>query len=271
MQQPTTQTVYDLFNGRIQFVVPSYQRAYVWNEAENWAVMWDDIADTVNRYLADPEAHVRHRHFLGPIVLEQQHSEPGAVDPRLVIDGQQRLTTLQVILSAASAVAADRGEDGIAREIAELTQNHGQAAVGPLRFKIWPSRRDRKAFLEVIENGGGSGQNGIAGAWRYFHDRIDEWVSNDGEASSEQQTERMRALHRCLDSLLYVVSINLDESDNAQVIFETLNARGTGLGAIDLVKNATFLQAEREGAPARPSTRSIGSRPSRPTITGLRK
>jgi hypothetical protein len=57
-------------------------------------------------------------------------------------------------------------------------------------------------------------------------------------------------LQTCLDSLLYVVSINLDESDNAQVIFETLNARGTGLGALDLVKNAIFLQAQREDAPS---------------------
>src|SRR4051794_38150026 len=101
MEQPTTRTIYDLFNGRIQFQVPVYQRAYVWNEDENWAVLWDDIADIADRYLADPESHVRHRHFLGPIVLSQVHSEPGGVDPRLVIDGQQRLTTLQVILSAA--------------------------------------------------------------------------------------------------------------------------------------------------------------------------
>src|SRR5438034_5294580 len=100
VQQPTTQTVYDLFNGRIQFIVPVYQRAYVWNEAENWGVLWEDIADTAERYIADPTAHVRQRHFLGPIVLDQQPVEAGGVDPRLVIDGQQRLTTLQIILSA---------------------------------------------------------------------------------------------------------------------------------------------------------------------------
>ncbi|MEO6795904.1 MAG: DUF262 domain-containing protein, partial [Candidatus Dormibacter sp.] len=74
MQQPTTQTVYDLFNGRIQFQVPVYQRAYVWNEADNWAIFWDDITDTANRHLDDPEAKVPQRHFLGPIVLEQQRS-----------------------------------------------------------------------------------------------------------------------------------------------------------------------------------------------------
>lgn len=251
MKQPTTQSVYDLFNGRIQFQVPVYQRAYVWNEDKNWAVLWDDIADTADRYLDNPEAHVRHRHFLGPIVLDQEHSEAGGVDPRLVIDGQQRLTTLQIIIAAAVAVASERGTDDVAGELSELTANRGRTAEGNLRFKVWPSRRDRSAFLSTIENGAdGDASSGIPGAWRFFHDRIDEWVTDEGDADTTTQRERLQALQTCLDSLLYVVSINLDESDNAQVIFETLNARGTGLGALDLVKNATFLQAEREKAPA---------------------
>lgn len=95
MQPPTTQTVYDLFNGRIQFIVPVYQRAYVWNEEENWAVMWDDIGDTADRHLEQTSGEIQQRHFLGPIVLDQQHFDAGGVDPRLVIDGQQRLTTLK--------------------------------------------------------------------------------------------------------------------------------------------------------------------------------
>jgi hypothetical protein len=251
VQQPTTQTVYDLFNGRIQFKVPVYQRAYVWNEAENWAVLWDDIADTTDRYLANPEAHIRNRHFLGPIVLDQEHFEPGGVDPRLVIDGQQRLTTLQIILVAVASVAREHGADDIANELTELTSNRGRSAEGDLRFKVWPSRRDREAFLGTIDGRGVDDYSAsIPRAWVFFHDSIEEWVTDESEATTEEQAARLRALQRCLESLLYVVSINLDESDNAQVIFETLNARGTGLGALDLVKNAIFLQAEREGAPA---------------------
>jgi hypothetical protein len=247
VEQPTTQHVYDLFNGRIQFQVPVYQRAYVWNEEKNWAVLWDDIADTANRYLDDPEAHVRHRHFLGPIVLSQEHSPVGSVDPRLVIDGQQRLTTLQIILAAAVAVARERGSDAVADDLHELTENRGRTVEGSMRFKIWPSRRDRDDFLSTIENGAGEDEGrGIPAAWCFFHDRIDEWVSDEGDADEAAQGERLEALQTCIEKLLYVVSINLDESDNAQVIFETLNARGTGLGALDLVKNAIFLQAERE-------------------------
>jgi uncharacterized protein with ParB-like and HNH nuclease domain len=125
VQQPTTQTIYDLFNGRIQFVVPVYQRAYVWNERDNWIVLWDDIADTAERYVADPTAHVPIKHFLGPIVLDQQYSETGGVDRHMVIDGQQRLTTLQIILSAAKQAAEDHGADAVARDLAGLTFNQG--------------------------------------------------------------------------------------------------------------------------------------------------
>ncbi|HEV7678915.1 MAG TPA: DUF262 domain-containing protein [Candidatus Dormibacteraeota bacterium] len=247
MQQPTTQTIYELFNSRIQFRVPVYQRAYVWNETENWAPLWDDIADTANRYMEDPKA--QSRHFLGPIVLSQERFEAGGVDPRLVIDGQQRLTTLQIIIAAAVAAARDHGQDDIGAELAELTVNRGRVAQDDLQFKVWPSRRDRKAFLSALEFGATkSATTGIPAAWIYFRVRIEDWVTDEGEADSNGQTERLEALRVCLANLLYVVSINLDESDNAQVIFETLNARGTGLGALDLVKNAIFLQGEREKA-----------------------
>jgi hypothetical protein len=246
VKQPTTQRIFDLFNDRIQFQVPVYQRAYIWNEADNWVALWDDIADTADRYLADPEAQDPQRHFLGPIVLDQDHSDPGGVDPRLVIDGQQRLTTLQVVIAAAAAVARERSAEDIAAELDELTFNRGRAAQGDLRFKVWPSRRDRLDFVATIEGKAAESSSGISQAWHFFHDQIDAWVI-DGEGGADSQAARLGALQTCLDSLLYVVSINLDDSDNAQVIFETLNARGTGLGALDLVKNATFLQGEREG------------------------
>ena len=212
-------------------------------------MMWDDIADTASRYLDEPGVQSPQKHFLGPIVLDQQHFEPGGVDPRLVIDGQQRLTTLQIILSAAAKVAEEFDAPDVARELRELTFNRGRAASGDLRFKVWPSRRDQTVVSRRDRERRGHATEGIPGAWCFFYARIAEWVTDEAEADPTQYATRIQALQTCLDSLLYVVSINLDESDNAQVIFETLNARGTGLGALDLVKNAIFLQAEREDAP----------------------
>jgi hypothetical protein len=272
VEQPTQQTVYGLFSGRIQFQVPVYQRAYVWNEDDNWGLLWDDIADTATRYLDDPEAHIRHRHFLGPIVLSQQSSPPSGVDPRLVIDGQQRLTTLQVIIAAGAAAARDPDADGVATDLVELTCNRGEEIDGDDRYKIWPSRRDRDDFLATIDNGADAdASTGIAGAWRYFRDRIEEWIADEGEAEAKRLTERLRALKNCLEKLLYVVAINLDETDNAQVIFETLNARGTGLGALDLIKNAVFLEAQRKEALRTRCTTASGSQRSRLAITGSKK
>lgn len=148
-------------------------------------------------------------------------------------------------------MARQRDADAVADDLQELTENRGRNVEGQMRFKVWPSRRDRDDFLATLESGAAEGASGgIPGAWRFFRDRIDEWATDEGEADAAAQVERLGALQICLEKLLYVVSINLDESDNAQVIFETLNARGTGLGALDLVKNAVFLQAERESAPA---------------------
>jgi hypothetical protein len=246
MQQPQTQVVYDLFNGRVQFVVPVYQRAYVWNANDNWSVLWDDIADVAQRYLDDPSADPPQKHFLGPIVLDQQPSEVGGIDRRLVIDGQQRLTTLQVLLSAAIAAFEDLGAAETADEMRGLVTNQGRAAAGERRFKVWPSRRDRDAFRGVLDGTSVTDAHPLAAGWQFFRARVEEWVTLDGEATADEMMERAEVLRICLDGLLYFVSINLDATDNAQVIFETLNARGTGLGALDLVKNAALLAAERE-------------------------
>ncbi len=250
MQQPETQTVWDLFNGRVQFVVPVYQRAYVWNENDNWSVLWDDIVDVAERHLDDPHPAQPQKHFLGPIVLDQQPSEVGGVDRRLVIDGQQRLTTLQLLLSAAISALAELGHGDTADELRPLVANKGRAGVADGRFKVWPSRRDRRAFCAVLDDHAAEAGGSLPAAWTYFREQVAAWVTDDRTLAVDGQLPRAEALRVCLDGLLYVVSINLDATDNAQVIFETLNARGTGLGALDLVKNAALLAAERQGADA---------------------
>jgi hypothetical protein len=163
---------------------------------------------------------------------------------------------LQLLISAASEVAKERGVTDVVDELSALILNSGRTAVGEMQFKVWPSRRDRPAFVGVMDPKAerGDGKEGISGAWWFFRERIKQWLDDDGEADLQRQVERLRALQVCLDSLLYVVSINLDETDNAQVIFETLNARGTGLGALDLVKNRAVADRQWIGggsAPAR--------------------
>jgi hypothetical protein len=259
VQTPQTQRLYDIFYaGRLQYVVPVYQRAYTWDE-ENWTSLWEDLQTILERYLDDPSQQPPPQHFLGAVVIELQHFPVGGMEPRFLIDGQQRLTTMQALLAAAATVLDEQGDSDPALELRSLTLNRDKAATGDLRFKIWPAKSDRAAFRSVIDPDVTTpdAETGIIGAYHFFSEGLTEWINRppadaaegdpEGAApTKELVSQRAAALHTCLRDLVYVVTINLDENDNAQVIFETLNARGTPLSALDLAKNALFLQAERE-------------------------
>src|SRR4051812_13796070 len=82
-----------------RLVVPLFQRPYVWNEENQWQPLWDDVARVADRLVRDPYA--RHQpHFLGAVVVQQSANPVGSLQERTVIDGQQRLTTLQLLLDA---------------------------------------------------------------------------------------------------------------------------------------------------------------------------
>src|SRR5688572_17524733 len=85
-----------------RLVVPLFQRPYVWNEENQWEPLWNDAVRVAERVLSKPgEKH--HPHFLGAVVLQQVQKPTGQLQERTVIDGQQRLTTLQLLLDALHA------------------------------------------------------------------------------------------------------------------------------------------------------------------------
>src|SRR5699024_5273594 len=85
-----------------RLIVPLFQRPYVWNEENQWEPLWNDVRRVAQRLLADP--HGRHEpHFLGAVVVQQLQNQTGSMQERTIIDGQQRLTTLQLLLDALHA------------------------------------------------------------------------------------------------------------------------------------------------------------------------
>ena len=123
--RPSKQTLFDLFDRQRRYAVPLFQRPYVWNEDEQWAPLWEDIAAKHAEVLSDPRA--TRTHFLGAVVLEQVRTFGRSVDMANVIDGQQRLTTFQVLLAAFRDVAREAGEVRLADELARLTKNCSRA------------------------------------------------------------------------------------------------------------------------------------------------
>lgn len=255
----------DIFDPNVFFQVPLFQRPYVWNEEVNWEPLWEDIQALLDRRLRTGNSRA---HFLGAVVLEQLRNEAGTMESRLVIDGQQRFTTLQLFLMAARNLANQHGAKRLAATFTGLVENDENRVRNPNeKFKLWPTNSDRLAFktihactsLDELDKTLKAkrellGSN-LVGAYRYFHGKLAEWLAGGLDDEDDKPAlahltpeDRLEVLWQVVDSGLQLVVINLDEHDETQVIFETLNARGTDLLPADLIKNYLFRRAQNEGA-----------------------
>lgn len=244
-----------LFDGKMHYEIPAFQRPYVWNEEDQWAPLWADISRVAeSRVSSNGAPSTPLQHFLGAVVYESKPPVVGDVTRHQVIDGQQRTTTLQLIIDAAQAVIAERGHEFLAEDLEELIVNKSAAFKGkPERFKLWPSRNDRAAFAQAMDpQQGWSSEHRIIAAHSYFSDEIRNWLTGipdaDGVQPPGNEEERATALSATLQDGLFIVAINLTGHDDAQLIFETLNDRGTPLLKADLIKNWVFQHGERVDA-----------------------
>jgi uncharacterized protein with ParB-like and HNH nuclease domain len=192
-------TVQTIMGNRIRYVVPSfYQRAYVWTLQNQWAELWADIRrKTIElsraraRTTLDPSVQPRvANHFMGAFVVSAVLVY-GFYPPRKdVIDGQQRLTTIQILLNAFKHVAAQLfGQaDQVVSELDILT--HNTSAAGEYQYKVWPTEADHDLFQKIMSGsrdevmqqlGMGSLKpgtqpkqkaNGIDGAYFFFHEEM---------------------------------------------------------------------------------------------------
>ena len=237
-------TLNELTGNEVRYLVPRYQRPYVWTEEKHWGPLWGDLETAIDRL----EEGEQRDHFLGAIVLKGRVPVPGEPNVFDVIDGQQRLTTTQIILAAAANVAEESGVERTGRLLRKMVLNDPDVAEGDKRFKLWPTAQDRAAFRIVAAPGGPPADaeddpdNTIQEAYDFFHQKISSFANGDG-SDPDGTLERLERLRSALSGVLKFVAIVLEGDDEAQVIFETLNARGTPLLALDLVKNAIFQAA----------------------------
>jgi len=246
-----------IFGQDRRHVVPLYQRPYVWEEKKQWELLWDDIETVAARLLAEKTTRA---HFLGAIVLEQQAKKTGCLETRLVIDGQQRLTTLQLLLEAFADYCRETGAEQHHKALVKLTRNDDPMNDDPVeQFKVWPTTVDQEAYRAIMDCGSpadlrrhyGAAEDAmtvdhpIGDAYLYFHGRIAAWIGEDPAG----RAARLHALLATLREQIRLVVIDLGKEDDAQLIFETLNARGTPLLPADLVKNYLFHRAQQAGLP----------------------
>ena len=259
--------VLNIFEPKQRLEVPLFQRQYVWSKEDQWLPLWEDIE---RKFIEELEGESgAPDHFLGAMVLDQKQTPTSYVIVRQVIDGQQRLSTLQIFLAAFRDFCREVECDDLAGEVNRSLFNDGMLANKEVdKFKVWPTKLDRSHFKDVVSAGSyeelfklypttrqkyarkPDPKPLIVEAYFYFYEVIknffysEDFVNNNDSKNSIENT-----LSRCLQALkssLQVVVIDLDRQDDPQVIFETLNARGQPLLPADLIRNYVFLRARRE-------------------------
>ena len=218
--------------------IPFFQRGYVWN-IENWDDILTDLLD------------FNKSHFLGSLILKQLEKQTGKPKEVLVIDGQQRLTTLSVLVRA------------LFNSFDEETQKNCDSSIKNYLFfkknqtdkeffvKIEHSKIDKKYFQKVIKNEvtqdeydaivvenpatkTTSKSNKVLQCLKYFTEKL----------KSIDVSKRLDLFNRLLDQENKIlVIIDLSEKEDEQAIFDTINSAGVRLSSADIIKNALFQKA----------------------------
>lgn len=215
------------FDGSKQGVIPLFQRPYSW-EPKHWATLWEDL-------MAQYDAADRSSHFMGAVVTVPVKSVPVGVAKHLVIDGQQRLTTLSLLLAAIRDKAIIESDEATAGIIGDfLTNRHYKA---PDDLKLVPTQADRAAYNAVVyqKDLAPFEESRVVQALRYFQKRLDGHDVEDHPITASQTLQSIQ-------QSLQVVMINLGEADDPYLIFESLNHKGKPLNQADLVRNYVLMR-----------------------------
>jgi uncharacterized protein with ParB-like and HNH nuclease domain len=211
----------DLIEGTKQYVIPLFQRTYSWTSKE-WEVLWKDLVDL-------SETEKPRTHFIGSIVNMPTVSVPEGVAKYLLIDGQQRLTTIFILLTLLRNKARENQNQGFADEI------NNTLLVNPYKkdndfFKLMPTQIDRDSYQNLIKGNTNEKENQLTKAYSFFDKKLKQ---------IELEPEKLKKI---ITTYFSVVSIVLDVDDNPYLVFESLNAKGRPLTQADLIRNYFFMR-----------------------------
>ena len=218
--------------------IPFFQRGYVWN-IENWDDILTDLLD------------FNKSHFLGSLILKQLEKQTGKPKEVLVIDGQQRLTTLSVLVRALYNSFDDETQKNCDSSIKNYLFFKKNQTDKDFFVKIEHSKIDKKYFQKVIKNEvtqdeydaiivenpatkTTSKSNKVLQCLKYFTEKL----------NTIDVSKRLDLFNRLLDQENKIlVIIDLSEKEDEQAIFDTINSAGVRLSSADIIKNALFQKA----------------------------
>jgi uncharacterized protein with ParB-like and HNH nuclease domain len=216
--------------GDIHYVLPHFQREYTWDK-ENWQTLFDDALAVYEEMEPTQDGDGGYgdvEHFLGSIVVIHDGMRAGTVGAFKLVDGQQRLTTISLLLKAL-AKSIEGEQPGLARKIDRLLVNADED--GELFYKILPTVKygDRAAYCSILKGETvPPNDSKIPIAYRFFETEL---------AAKLVDSLNPEKLLQVLINAFQVVFVNLDQRESPYRIFESLNAKGKPLTQADLVRN----------------------------------
>jgi hypothetical protein len=259
---PELKSIQDLFTGDARYIVPIYQRSFAWGKDEV-EELWDDIVSAVKR---------RGEYFLGTIVLQRKGSAEYEI-----IDGQQRLTCLTMIFGAVRNVflaSRDERADQIRMNFLGAKDYARDALIRP---KLVLNKVNNELFMRHIVDSDNisnvretlkqtrmaDSNRLLLEAYLYFLDKVTTEVSELGT----QSDDFIVPLIDCLRYSLKLITIPVLTGEDANLFFESLNARGKELAISDLVKNRLFLEVGDQVSRAEPLWERMETELARRSVT----
>lgn len=302
--RPDKKAVTDLFTERAQYLIPLFQRGYVWTLNEQVQPLWEDLVDRLEAILAHQadadkvgaaKLKPLRRHFLGTVVIGSlKGGSSDSIGSRDVIDGQQRITTLQILLLAFRDLLVPLDDEALSYDLKPLTQNIGKYRNASDALKVLPTNVGRDV-MQALANSGSAEKicerfpvkegktrferPAMVRAYLFFHGMLACHLRglryDDPLPGAEPGTDERTVAHAVIHSIEHdnqlrlpgndrpldanqghgllatlregfqIMSLELEDEDDPQIIFETLNARGAPLLPSDLIRNYIFLQATR--------------------------
>lgn len=209
-------SIYVLLNRQNQYIIPVYQRKYSWRKEEQCARLWRDIVAMEQQ---------NKQHFVGSIVSVAEQSTLMGVQKCLIIDGQQRMTTLTLLMIALRDYLLEQGQPDTITDL--ILKNHGRT--GYEAYKLLLTEQDRDVMICLIERRPVDVENTNSRIYQnylYFRERV---------LSQELTPEQ---IYQSISRLTIVgIVLDRDQGDDPQLIFESLNSTGLDLSKSDLIRN----------------------------------
>ena len=220
--------IYEILSGNKQFLVPVYQRYYCW-EIEQCRRLWNDIIEMQRKG--------KEWHFVGSIVNIMEQAMPIGVQKFMLIDGQQRMTTLTLLLIALRNYGFAHPEESLLNpQKIDNVLLRNEYETGEEKYKLLLTKIDREILISMIERKpiAKDMKSKLIENYFFFMDKIAEMEITPFE------------VYQSIGKL-QIVNISLDRaSDDAQSIFESLNSTGKELSESDLIRNYILMGLEQE-------------------------